>query len=464
MTATPTTDERLRSYLNGNQLARERLCSALLAIDRRFSGIKPRHPAGGPDGGIDLEATYQGAVAANIAVGFLNSVADTRGEATKIKNKFKKDLEASAACEPRPGLFVFFTNVHLTVGTRDALTGLCRDAGILQCEIFDRERCRVMLDSPDGFAIRMQVLGLPMTETEQITFFSRWGDGIQSVIATGFTGVEQAMLRAQFLSEAEQPLELCTVMFELDRPYLVEELGHFRVHAQMRLWEPVNGLITLLSGAADNHRRIHASVPADLDHTKHGAKQGIGGRTWAYGVKRAWELGESLTPKELSAAAIHGEGAETWELKNFATIKNDRCLQALTLDFGFAGMLGRLPPYLQLKDLDRVCLTLSASRSLAEKLKAIHVLGNEYKLAEFSAHQIRLFNDGKQPYFPMPFTPEELTDEWVLLLPKRGGFGISFSETTPRRMFDADLVQDSLYKLRKQRIEAETRRDQTSDT
>ena len=53
------TDERLRHWLDTNQLARERLCQVVLSLDRRFRDVRPRHPGGGPDGGRDLEAIFE---------------------------------------------------------------------------------------------------------------------------------------------------------------------------------------------------------------------------------------------------------------------------------------------------------------------------------------------------------------------------------------------------------------------
>jgi len=50
------TDERLKSYLDTNQMAREQMCLAVMANDRRFSNVQPRHPRGGPDGARDIRA------------------------------------------------------------------------------------------------------------------------------------------------------------------------------------------------------------------------------------------------------------------------------------------------------------------------------------------------------------------------------------------------------------------------
>ena len=71
------TDQRLKNYLDTNQLARERLCLAVLAIDKRFSDVKPRHPRGGPDGGRDIEAVFRSSETAFAAVGFLNEANDS---------------------------------------------------------------------------------------------------------------------------------------------------------------------------------------------------------------------------------------------------------------------------------------------------------------------------------------------------------------------------------------------------
>ncbi len=38
-------DERLKSYLDTNQLAREQMCLALLRIDKRFTDVRPAAPA-----------------------------------------------------------------------------------------------------------------------------------------------------------------------------------------------------------------------------------------------------------------------------------------------------------------------------------------------------------------------------------------------------------------------------------
>ena len=58
MSVTKLTEERLRTWAL-NQADRERLCLGILALDIRFSNIKPRRSKGGPDGARDIEAAFE---------------------------------------------------------------------------------------------------------------------------------------------------------------------------------------------------------------------------------------------------------------------------------------------------------------------------------------------------------------------------------------------------------------------
>lgn len=49
-------------------------------------------------------------------------------------------------------MFVFFTNVSLTLGDKRALEAVANEKGIEVLDIFDRERMRIVLDSTDGLA------------------------------------------------------------------------------------------------------------------------------------------------------------------------------------------------------------------------------------------------------------------------------------------------------------------------
>ena len=68
------TEKRLKSYLDTNQQGRERMCLQILALDKNYSDIHPRHPKGGQDHGRDIEATYKDDILCFCGVGFVNGV------------------------------------------------------------------------------------------------------------------------------------------------------------------------------------------------------------------------------------------------------------------------------------------------------------------------------------------------------------------------------------------------------
>lgn len=93
------TDERLKSFLDTNQLYREQMCRAVLATDKRFSDVRPRHPRGGPDGGRDIQAVYRDEQTTFGAVGFVNQGNDSDEQKRIIKKKFLDDLESATSAE-----------------------------------------------------------------------------------------------------------------------------------------------------------------------------------------------------------------------------------------------------------------------------------------------------------------------------------------------------------------------------
>ena len=218
------TDERLKSYLDTNQLARERLCCAVLALDNRFSEVTPRHPRGGPDGGRDIEAVFRQEQHVFGAVGFVNQANDSDDQKRVIRSKFRDDLNNAIAAAPKPEVFIFLTNINLTIGEKDELVGRAKANLPGHIEIFDRERIRIALDSPDGFAARFQYLNISMSEEEQASFFSRWGDDIQSLVATGFQRLEGTLDRLLFLQEATNVVPTLVIVLELKESYQAQ--GH----------------------------------------------------------------------------------------------------------------------------------------------------------------------------------------------------------------------------------------------
>jgi len=274
------TDERLKGRLDTNQLARERLCLAVLSIDKRFTEVKPRHPRGGPDGARDIQAIFRESQVAFAAVGFLSQANDSDEHRRRATVKFEEDLDAAIAAEPQLKVFVFFTNVNLRLSEKSERENSARRRGITQCEIIDRERIRIALDSPDGLAARYQYLGISLSDAEQASFFAKWGDDIQGVVSEGFGKLERTLNRLQFLAETNLPLSHFTVLLQLDREYAGGEIGHFRAFCSLEIVEPRDRVVGLLFGSTDNPNRMNATVVSELNLALGGIQNAMCGRQW----------------------------------------------------------------------------------------------------------------------------------------------------------------------------------------
>jgi hypothetical protein len=195
------TVERLKSWLNGNQPARERMCAELLGMLPQYNDIRPRRPDGGPDGGRDIDATYSGRPA-RVGIGFRNNVSDDDEDKKWAIEKGKSDA-ASAKRDGTVDHFVFFTNVDLTPAECDSISRHTIALGFSTCEIFNRERMRVLLDSPEGFATRSQYLGIKLKSAEQAAFFARFAETLRNGSSAN---VVERMDRLEFLVERTDPV------------------------------------------------------------------------------------------------------------------------------------------------------------------------------------------------------------------------------------------------------------------
>ncbi|HEJ8438654.1 TPA: hypothetical protein SMJ49_002680 [Klebsiella oxytoca] len=103
-------------------------------------------------------------------------------------------------------------------------------------------------------------------------------------------------------------------------------------------------------------------------------------------------------------------------------------------------------PTISLKDLDEAIYLPLMNKSLAEKLKAIHIYSDGYKIQEFSLDDFSIDTTIFEPHIPVEFTDEELADPWVRIRPSNFSsmFRISFFEKTPKRMFIPEQVENSL--------------------
>lgn len=428
------TDERLKSYLDTNQLHREQMCRAILATDPRFSEVRPRHPRGGPDGGRDIEAIYRNGQKAFGAVGFVNQANDSKDQKRTIESKFTADLTSAIAANNELGAFVFFSNVNFTIGEKDQLIQHAQERGVPFCDIFDRERLRIELDSPNGFSIRFQYLGIVLSESEQASFFARWGDDIQSVISSGFDRMEIALNRILFLQEVRDPIARFTVAVQLDRKYAAEEIGHFRLFCSLFLREPRKDVLAILFGSSDKSNRMRTDTAVDFTPQEPGIKHGIGGGQWERRIELSIE--EAIDDEDNVGRLI--------QVGSSSSIGQDE-VEFLSIVYSKDSFI-RIQPGPALKDFDDSMFIFFVNKSLAEKVRAVHVYSNGYKLQEIT----ELWVDESQfePNVPVHFSEDELADPWVRIRPADLGsaFHLRFFEATPVRLFSPEQVKNSLEK------------------
>ena len=436
-----TTTQRLKDQLNSNQAGRERLCAALLSIDKRFSSVTPRHPEGGRDGGADMDAIFLPGQKAVGAVGFVNNANDSAGQKKTIKAKFLEDAKSARKQADPPSAFVFFTNINLTVGEKNTLKKKATKLGFEEVDIYDRERMRLALDNVDGLAARLQFLDIPMSPSEQATFFAKWGDDVQSVVATGFQRVERTLNRLLFLQESEDALSELTVIYELDRAYTQTELGHFRALCLLSLREPKHNIFMLLFGSANGSDRFEAGREGQVPR-----RDGVSGMQWTRLL---------ASPQPDGAEASSGDAPqedEKWIQNGGSHGMLEYPLSVVRARYSHAASLIRMGPHLCLRDLDGAMMIHYLNASLAKKLRKIHIYADAYKLAEFGESRFSI-DDGKfKPDIPAEFPPEELSDSWVKI---RGGRYSSaqhldfYSATPSRRVLSPEVREDERPQPRK---------------
>jgi hypothetical protein len=412
------------------------MCRAILSIDQRYSDVRPRHPRGGRDGGRDLEAVYREAQIAYGAVGFVNQANDSSEQKKNIREKFISDLKSALSSNNELNVFVFFTNINLTIGEKDALINIARASNINHCEILDRERIRISLDSPDGFSIRFQYLNIPLSEAEQASFFAQWGDDIQQVISSGFKNIENGINRLLFLEESSNPIHHFTISFELKDKYPAETIGHFRAFCYMNLKEIKKNIFAVIFGSSDKLNRMRSDVKGKVSSNFPGIKHGISSGQWEHRIDLEKEKSDDIEGAEYDEKYIKaGERSSIG--------KND--VEFIDIFYSKDSFI-RYMPTISLKDLDEAMYLPLMNKSLAEKLKAIHVYSDGYKIQEFGLDDFSIDTAMFKPNIPVEFTEEELSDPWVRIRPSNFAsmFQINFFDKTPKRMFMPELVENSL--------------------
>jgi hypothetical protein len=397
------TEERLRTWLDANQAARERLCAHILSLNRRFSQVRPRQPKGGPDDGYDIEAVELTGRAIG-AIGFRNSPTDGAADQRWVRTKFKHDLTRALESAGAFRVFVFFTNVRLTVGARQKLLELGKTIANVEAEIIDREVMRLSLDSPEGFAARFQYLRIPLNEPEQTAFFARWGEDLANLVSTSFAVLEERLHRLEFLHERDRPLRTLAFHIRLHEPATIAELPHVRAYLSL-------GNLSLSLGRSQWHIGVCNNSPL-----RNAENCGSGPC-----------LASAFWPDDVSKP--HGTSASTWQ-------------DPFTIIGAHGGFHEFSDPALvaTMADLDDSFFAFFMNQQLFARTAAIHIFANEYLLWSATAEELKADSPNAPPETVWQFSPEELSDSWVRVMPKNHTGWLHFSSSTPRRLRAATRV------------------------
>ncbi len=255
-------------------------------------------------------------------------------------------------------------------------------------------------------------------------------------MASGFQRLERTLDRILFLQEANDILTELTFLFELNREYLASEIGHFRAFCLLNLKEIKYDIFRVVFGSSDRADRM-SPVCCDYRRALSGIAYGISGGQWEQHVHLD---GDDVS----SGSADDQENYQPVGWSSSIGVERVRFVQATYLHDQFI----RISPRLVLKDLDQAMIMPVLNRSLAGKLKAIHVYANGYKLKDIQCGDFRIDATAFDPKIPVEFTEDELADPWVRIRPSEvaSNFSLEFYGQTPKKLFLSRETIESLAK------------------
>lgn len=351
------TDERLKGYLDTNQYKRECLCRGIANLDSRFLDLENIHPRGGPDGGKDFKGRSGQNRIVYGAVSFKNQATDETKSKTEIKGKFEDDLKSALANEPKPNIFLFFTNVNLT---RSEKEGLREKAGedFDFCEIYDRERIKSKLNDVEGLLLRFQYLDIPISPEEQKSFFNRWGKDLHGIITDGVKSLDQRLARIEFSIDAKNPLKNFQVLFGLE-PSGLDTNGRFAIYCNLHREFIDEGPFTLTFGSEDCPPEVCLETM---------------GRNYLNPIYSQWctsDAKSNLVEQDFSTSS-------------------GRLIEEIYQIGMFTADFYRKHPRMTMNDLDRSNLIFFASRNFAERIRNVHFVCNGYLIESYERDSLRI--------------------------------------------------------------------------
>jgi hypothetical protein len=189
-----STETALREWRYGSIQA-ERLAASILRLEK-YQNIEPQAPLGGGDGGADILCDRGGRFWVG-AVYF----PPTNQNFKDIKKKFNDDLKG-AKKRKRHGI-IFITNQKIARGERQSLVKLALQEK-QECIVYDVERLLGVLDSPEGYGVRVGYLRIPMSPEEQIAYFASRENVLEGVIAKNTDHMQVLALQLANLREGQR--------------------------------------------------------------------------------------------------------------------------------------------------------------------------------------------------------------------------------------------------------------------
>jgi hypothetical protein len=433
------TDRSLKDHLNTNQAKRERMCLEMLMVQDDFTDVTPRLPKGGPDGGRDLQGYYKDDLFFG-AVGYVNDATDTDQHRKQIKAKFKEDLVSALKPNkdgtPKPKAFIFLTNVGLTPSIAMELKKDAYKQGIDYCDIFDRERTRIVLDSNRGYAIRFRYLDIPLSDAEQKDFFGAWADEINNAIGSGLKGLDVTTKRIQFLLESQQHLDSLATVVKLNSSVWDVCKGEFFFQTMLSLRMHSEGLLGITYGGGTSE------IIESLDEWQSRGKGHP--KNSQYGFGFSWLLPE--TPQ-------HSRYVEDFEnLEYPKNVKEDEKRDyirtasssgVLYVDKSIIGFqtlsepfIDRFQPTFKLNEIDGCMILFDCSKEFADHIEEITIFGGGYELLKISRADMQILKGGfARLRIPKEGKQEEDSHEWATIRPASMSscFAIDLMSKTPRR-------------------------------
>lgn len=169
----------------------ERMAAKLLGLEG-YTEIDPQCPTGGPDGTKDILCWKDGK---KFVVGCY--FPSGQKQLAVVTKKFSDDYKGVS--KNKAVGFIFVTNQKITPSKRTSLA-----LKFPSSEIFHGERVCGALDSPKGYGVRLEYLGIELTKAEQISFLDFHLDlksHFEEIKATLDT-IKRATVRLAGLAEA----------------------------------------------------------------------------------------------------------------------------------------------------------------------------------------------------------------------------------------------------------------------